>query len=100
MPDSDELWIGIGFRPGKPIADIRFRRFRGGEDFSTISDIRIKSWKADQVDFLKTREDFESAFKHDPERDPTKDLLFAHANGREVGFAEMGLVKKSREEVK
>ena len=100
MPDSNGYWIDIGFRPGKATADIRFRRFRGAEDFSTMSDICVKSWKADQVDYLKTREDFENEFKHDPEGDPTKDLLFALANSREVGFAVMSVLKKSHEEIK
>jgi mycothiol synthase len=100
MPDTGDRWIDIGFRTGKRGPEIRFRRFRGSADFSTMSDICIKSWKADNIEFLKTKEDFESGFKHDAGRDPAEDLLFAHAEGRDVGFAEISVIEKSRDEVK
>ncbi len=99
MPDSDECWIDIGFRPGKATAGIRFRRFSGSEDFSTMSDICVKSWEADHIDFMKTREEYENEFKHITHKDPARDLLFAEVNDVVIAFAEIGLTQMRQNEL-
>ncbi|MCJ7607994.1 MAG: GNAT family N-acetyltransferase [Thermoplasmata archaeon] len=91
---------GIEFSPGRSTAGIQFRRFRGDDDFAVMSDICVKSWEADYVDFVKSSEDFKSAFEHDPKRDPARDLLFAEVRGRTVAFAEIHLTQKSEEELR
>lgn len=93
MSEKDDPYLDIGFSPGKATADIRFRRFCGCEDFAVMSDVSVKSWEADHIDFVKTKEGYENEFKHNTRRDPTRDLLFAEVNGSVVAFAETGLTQ-------
>ncbi len=99
MSEEDDQYLDIEFSPGKNTADIRFRRFRGREDFATMSDISIKSWEADHIDFVKTKESYEDEFKHDTHGDPTRNLLFAEANGSVVAFAEASLNQMRQNEL-
>ena len=92
--------VDIGFRPQEALRDIKFRRFSGGHDYDAISDICIKSWKADGVEFIKTPDDFRSAYVHDPDRDPGEELLIAELHGRAVGLAETSLIQKSKSELR
>ena len=57
-----------------------------------MSDVSVKSWEADHIDFVKTKEGYENEFKPSTQRDPTRDLLFAEVNGNVVAFAEISLL--------
>jgi mycothiol synthase len=92
--------IDIGFSPGERTANIRLRRFAGEKDFIDMSRVAIESWKADNFDFMKSPEDFKSAYEEYPERDPSKTLLICEVQSRMVAFAEAFLEEKSDRHVK
>jgi mycothiol synthase len=100
MSGQDNDVIDIGFSPGERTANIRLRRFTGEKDFIDLSRVAIESWKADQFEFMKSPEDFKSAYEEYPERDPSKELLICEVQGRIVAFAEAFLVEKSDRQLK
>jgi hypothetical protein len=69
MPAKRTQFEGLEFSPGRATARILFRRFRDDGDFAVLSDIGVRSWSADHVDFLKTSEDFKNAFEDNPTRE-------------------------------
>jgi len=89
----------IDFAPGKVTQGIRFRRFRNNDDFEAMSEVCIKSWMADRIEFIKTGDDFKSGFESNPLRDPTRNLLLAEVDGRLMAFAEFYLIEKSETEL-
>jgi mycothiol synthase len=93
-------YVEVDYEPCGPTARVRFRRFANDEDFASLSDICIRSWKADDVEFIKTAEDFRSAYEHDPNRDPAVEILIAELEGRPIAFAETCLMKKSKKELR
>ena len=92
-------YVDVKFSPGRATAGVRFRRFRGDDDFAAMSDICVKSWNADNVEFQKTAEDFKGAFGHGTDRDPAKELLMAEVGGMLVAFAEVTISQKSKDEL-
>lgn len=77
------------------IPGLAFRGFRDESDYRAMADISFRSWKADDIEFIKTEEDFESQFAADEGADSLLDLLFAEVEGRPVGFSETGQTKDS-----
>lgn len=92
--------IEIGFRPKERLRGVSFRRFSGNHDYEAMSEICVRSWKADGVDFIKTAEDLSSAYEHDSSRDPSEEILIAELDGRAIGFAETSLIQKSKKELR
>jgi len=64
-----------------------------------MSDVSVKSWEADHIDFVKTKEGYENEFKPSTQRDPTRDLLLAEVNGNVVAFAEINLIQMRQDEL-
>jgi len=100
MSEQGNDVIDIGFSPGEKTASIRLRQFAGDKDFVDMSRVAIESWKADNFNFMKSPEDFKSAYEEDPERAPSKELLICEIDGRMVAFAEAFLVEKSDQQLK
>jgi mycothiol synthase len=92
-------YVDMEFSPGRATAGIRFRRYRGDDDFASLSDICFKSWSADHVDFQKTSEDFRGAYEASSSRDPSKELVIAEVGDTPVAFAEANSVRKSENEL-
>ncbi len=100
MSGQDSEVVDIGFSPGERTAEVRLRRFAGDRDFVGISKVAIESWKADGFEFMKSPEDYRSAYEEYPERDSSKELLICEVHGRMVAFSEAYLVEKSDGQLK
>lgn len=77
------------------ISDLTFRGFEDERDYELMADLSLKSWKADSIEFIKTREDYESQFATDDGCNILRDVLFAEVDGRPIGFSETARSKDS-----
>lgn len=99
MAHEDSHTDHIDFVPGEITKGVRFRKFRSDDDFPAMSEVCIKSWMADRIEFMKTGEDFKNGFESNPLRDPAHNLLLVEADCRLVAFAEFYLIEKSETEL-
>ena len=89
----------IDFPLPSSLSNLRVRRFKGREDFALMSDISMRSWKADAFDFMKTGDDIESAYKEDPKRDPGRELIFIESGDKVIAYGEASFMEKSPQDI-
>lgn len=89
----NEMTHGEGASIGTENADfptiqgLKFRRYRGKEDLSTMASVMNGSRDADGVDFVTTERDLAAQFDNPLDFDPEADILIAEAGGRMIGLA-------------
>ena len=69
------------------IPGLRFRHFRGDEDYAQILAIINGSKDADGVERSDTLEDITNNYQHLTNCDPFSDMLFAEINGKTVAYS-------------
>jgi GNAT superfamily N-acetyltransferase len=60
--------------------------FRDDTDFKTMSSISQRSWDADGVEWVNSRDELAHAFACVKDHDPRGDFLFAEVDGQAVGY--------------
>jgi ribosomal protein S18 acetylase RimI-like enzyme len=75
------------FVPGAPdIPGLRFRRFRGKEDFPQMVEVFNAVHLADGLDDTRTVEEMEKAYANLRNSDPEKDIVVVEIDGKIVGY--------------
>ena len=87
--DADERVLR-DIRDSLGIPGLSFRRFRGADDFVTMSEISRESWKADGFEWSVSPEDIANALEHSKDADLRRDLVFVEVDGHVVGHGEVG----------
>ena len=73
--------------PGAPdIPGLRFRRFRGQEDFPQMVEVFNAFHMADGLDDTRTVPDMEKAYANLRNSDPVKDMVVIEVDGKLVGY--------------
>jgi ribosomal protein S18 acetylase RimI-like enzyme len=73
--------------PGAPdILGLRFRHFRGKEDFPQMAEVFNAVHAADGLDGAGTAEDMEKVYANLRNSDPDKDMVVVEVNGKIVGY--------------
>ena len=72
-------------RPSIP--GLKFRSFRGAEDYASIAAVLVASEKADQEERQVTAQDIDHAYQHLSNCDPYRDMVFAEVDGEMVGYS-------------
>ena len=73
--------------PGAPdIPGLRFRRFRGKEDFPQMVEVFNAVHLADGLDDTRTVEEMEKAYANLRNSDPDKDIVMVEVDGKIVGY--------------
>lgn len=72
-----------------PFPGVRFRRFRGQEDFAPMAAVITRSREADGFELAKSADELAADFEHPTDFDPATDVLVAEVEGRIVGLARM-----------
>jgi mycothiol synthase len=68
------------------IEELRFRRFRGSEDFPHMFAVIQASKHVDQDEWNNSLEDITRNYNHLKNCDPSEDMIFAEIAGRVVGY--------------
>jgi len=76
------------------IEGLRFRRFKDDSDFGLMSRIGEKSWEADGVEWMRTKDEIESEFRFEPDRDPKRDLVFVELKKETIGYGQISTSMK------
>ncbi len=74
-----------GDAPFPEIPGLRFRNFKGPEDYSNVADVRNASKEEDNLEGTLTVEDLENAWSHLTNCDPEKDILIVEKDGEAIG---------------
>lgn len=77
------------------ICGLTFRAFEDERDYEVMADISLKSWSADHVEFVKTKEDYRNQSATNEGNHVLQDVLFAEVDGSPVGFSETGWTEDS-----
>jgi mycothiol synthase len=73
--------------PGAPgIPGLRFRRFKGKEDYAQMVEVFNAAHEADRLDDTRTVEELEKAYSNLRNSDPAKDMVLVEVDGRIVGY--------------
>ncbi len=92
MPDdSTSPWLKL--RDSPPIAELRFRNFRGESDLPSMVAVTIGMRDTDHQDYVISVEDLANEFEHTEGSDPKKDVFIAEVGGRVVGWSRVWLTK-------
>ncbi|UCE91453.1 MAG: GNAT family N-acetyltransferase [Methanobacteriota archaeon] len=81
------------------VPGLRFRTFRGAEDFDLMSRIEEESLKADGVEWITTADEIKEQFSDSDRQDPYSDVLFVDVFGDTVGYSRISH-NNDREDVK
>ncbi len=68
------------------IAGLRFRRFRGAEDFPSILSVMDDCIDIDKLERVPTLEDLASYYDRLENCDPRQDMIFAEIHGQVIGY--------------
>lgn len=69
------------------ISGLKFRFFRGEQDYANMLAIINGSKEADSIERSDTLEDIKNNYEHLHNCDPYKDVLFAEVKGEQVGYS-------------
>ncbi len=69
------------------IPGLKFRSFRGAEDYASIAAVLVASENADQQERQVTADDIDHAYQHLSNCDPYRDIIFAEVDGEMVGYS-------------
>ena len=73
--------------PGAPnIPGLRFRHFRGQEDYAPMAEVFNAAHEADRLDGTRTPEEIEKAYSNLRNSDPHDDLVIVEVDGKLVGY--------------
>jgi mycothiol synthase len=82
--EVDDAWLEL---PGAPrIPGLRFRRFRGEEDYPAMVRVAQASRDADGVEETLTVDGLASQYRHLTNSDPVRDVLIAEIDGDVVAY--------------
>ena len=76
------------------IPGLRFRGFRGSEDYPLMHEVIAASKKADKDDEYESVEDIARQYRHITNCDPFKDMLFAEVDCKVIGYTRSFFTRK------
>ena len=85
-PRTDPEAEGVAVPEAPGIPGLRFRRFRGEDEYPAMIDVFNRSMAADRAERVTTLEETANLYHHFPNSDPERDLLMAEVHGQLVGY--------------
>jgi mycothiol synthase len=84
--------------PNAPrVSGLRFRGINAPDDYANINKIIMASSKVDKLDYSETVEDVSNYYKHLANCDLSRDVLFAEANAKSIGYSRVWFIERTDE---
>jgi mycothiol synthase len=77
----------IDYENSPAIPGLKFRPFRGADDYASIAAVLVASENADQQERQVTADDIANAYQHLSNCDPYRDIIFAEVAGEMIGYS-------------
>lgn len=87
-PGETDVSIAVGADAAPAIPGLRFRRFRGDDDFAKLADLISTANLADGIDEIRDAATLKFEYEHASGFDPRFDIVFAEMDGGLIGYGD------------